>query len=277
MQYWPTDRVERWSLDRLVPFARNARTHSARQVDQIAASMREWGWTNPVLVDEAGTIIAGHGRVEAARKLGLTEAPVMVACGWSEAKKRAYVIADNKLALNAGWNEEMLAAELSDLKDMAIDLELVGFDPPELERLLGSGESVDGEDDVPAVPGTPVSRSGDLWLLGQHRLLCGDSTAAADVSRLLGGVRPGLMVTDPPYGVDYDLPGGTAPARARPSARARCSTMIVPTGGRPGRCSRAMSCTSGTERFTLPPWPKALWPAGSTSEARSSGQRSGWC
>jgi DNA modification methylase len=194
----------RWELDRLVPFARNARTHSAGQIDQIAASMREWGWTNPVLVDEAGTIIAGHGRIEAARKLGLTEAPVMVAAGWSEAKKCAYVIADNKLALNAGWNEELLAAELTDLKDLAFDLDLVGFDAGELDRLLGSSGALDGEDDVPAVPETPVSREGDLWLFGGHRLLCGDATLASVVSRLLGGVVPQLMVTDPPYGVEYD-------------------------------------------------------------------------
>ena len=166
--------------------------------------MREWGWTNPVLVDEAGMIIAGHGRIEAARKLGLAEAPVMVAAGWSEAKKRAYVIADNKLALNAGWNEDLLAAELTDLRELAFDIDLVGFDAGELERLLGSGEAVDGEDEVPDVPEAPVSRAGDLWLLGRHRLLCGDATCAHDVDRLLGAVRPHLMVTDPPYGVEYD-------------------------------------------------------------------------
>lgn len=204
MQDWPADQVERRPLRELVPFARNARTHSERQIDQIAASMREWGWTNPVLVDEQGTIIAGHGRVEAARKLGLAEAPVMVAAGWSEAKKRAYVIADNQLALNAGWNEEMLAAELSDLQSLAVDLDLIGFDANELSRLLGSGEQVEGEDDVPNVPETPVSRPGDLWLLGGHRLLCGDATDASCVERVLGTVRPHLMVTDPPYGVEYD-------------------------------------------------------------------------
>jgi ParB-like chromosome segregation protein Spo0J len=181
-QPWPADGVERWALDRLLPYARNARTHSPAQIDQIAASMREWGWTNPVLVDEAGMIIAGHGRIEAARKLGLAEAPVMVAAGWSEAKKRAYVIADNKLALNAGWNEELLAAELTDLSELAFDLDLVGFDAPELERLLGAAEGVDGEDEVPEVPDTPVSQRGDLWLLGRHRLLCGDATSASDVA-----------------------------------------------------------------------------------------------
>lgn len=203
-QNWPADSVERWSLERLVPFARNARTHSPQQVEQIAASMREWGWTNPVLVDEAGMIIAGHGRVEAARKLGLVEAPVMVARDWSEPKKRAYVIADNKLALNAGWDEAMLAAELSELEAASFDLDLLGFDDGELGKLLGSEDSIDGEDDVPDVPDLPVSRAGDLWVLGSHRLLCGDATAAVDVERLLAGVKPHLMVTDPPYGVEYD-------------------------------------------------------------------------
>jgi DNA modification methylase len=204
MQTWPADHVERWPLQRLVPFARNARTHSSSQVDQISASMREWGWTNPILVDEQGTIIAGHGRVEAAKKLGLSEAPVMIAAGWSEAKKRAYVIADNQLALNAGWNEEMLEAELSDLQELAFDLDLIGFDAKDLSRLLGPDGAVDGEDDVPEVPETPISRPGDLWLLGSHRLLCGDATHKDDVQRLLGSVRPHLMVTDPPYGVEYD-------------------------------------------------------------------------
>jgi DNA modification methylase len=203
-EQWPADRTERWPLSRLVPFARNARTHSTSQIDQIAASMREWGWTNPVLVDEAGMIIAGHGRVEAARKLALSDVPVIVARGWSEASKRAYVIADNKLALNAGWDDTMLAAELSDLQAAAFDLDLVGFDASELSKLLGSEDGCANEDDVPDAPANPVSRAGDVWKLGNHRLLCGDATAAASVERVLGGVRPHLMVTDPPYGVEYD-------------------------------------------------------------------------
>ncbi|MFS0738205.1 DNA methyltransferase [Sphingomonas sp. 1P06PA] len=203
-EHWPADRVERWPLDCLVPFARNARTHSPGQIDQIAASMREWGWTNPVLVDDHGTIIAGHGRVEAARKLGLCEAPVMVASGWSEAKKRAYVIADNKLALNAGWNEELLAAELTDLRDLAFDLDLTGFHGAELERLLSTTDSAEREDAIPEPLVDPVTRAGDLWVLGRHRLLCGDATSAEAVYRLFDGVRPHLMVTDPPYGVEYD-------------------------------------------------------------------------
>lgn len=204
MQNWPADHVERWPLERLIPFARNARTHSVRQVDQIAASMREWGWTNPILVDEQSMIIAGHGRVEAARKLGLAEVPVMVARGWSEAKKRAYVIADNQLALNARWNEEMLAAELTDLQSLGADLDLIGFDAKELSRLLGPAVAVEGEDDVPEVPETAVTRAGDFWILGSHRLICGDATDAATAGRLLESVRPHLMVTDPPYGVSYD-------------------------------------------------------------------------
>jgi DNA modification methylase len=204
MESWPADQVERWPLDRLLPYARNARIHSPTQVDQIAASMREWGWTNPILADEDGSILAGHGRLAAAQKLGFTDVPVMVARGWSDAKKRAYVIADNQLALKAGWDEEMLAAELTDLRDLAFDLDLIGFNEKELSRLLSPGDAVDGEDDIPDLPEQPVSAAGDLWLLGNHRLLCGDATDANAVARLLGAVWPHLMVTDPPYGVEYD-------------------------------------------------------------------------
>jgi ParB-like chromosome segregation protein Spo0J len=143
---WPADAVERRPVAALVPFARNARSHSDEQVAQIAASIREWGWTMPVLVDEAGTIIAGHGRVLAAQRLGLAEIPVMVAAGWSEAKRRAYVIADNKLALNAGWDDELLRLELGELKGLGIDLGLTGFGELELEKLLlgthGDGDPV---------------------------------------------------------------------------------------------------------------------------------------
>src|ERR1700704_3441279 len=135
MTIWPADKVERWPIARLIPHARNARTHSAEQVDQIAASIREWGWTNPVLVSEDGTIIAGHGRVLGAKKLGLTEAPVMVAAGWSDAQIRAYRIADNKLALNAGWDEAMLALEIADLEELGFDLGLTGFSDSEIAAL----------------------------------------------------------------------------------------------------------------------------------------------
>lgn len=205
LKAWPADRVERWPLDKLIPYARNARTHSDEQVAQIAASMREWGWTNPVLVDEAGLIIAGHGRVSAARLLGWGEAPVMVATGWSEAQKRAYTLADNKLALNAGWDPAMLALELGELGDLGVDLNFAGFTDEEIERLtsLGTAGKTD-PDDVPPTPAEPVTRLGDVWQLGRHRLICGDATAADVVAALLGDVRPHLMVTDPPYGVNYD-------------------------------------------------------------------------
>src|SRR3954452_7471015 len=205
MQEWPADRVERWSLDRLVPYARNARTHSDAQVAQIAASVREWGWTVPVLVDETGMLIAGHGRVLAARKLGLAEVPVMVAYGWSEAQKRAYVLADNKLALNAGWDEALLSVELADLRAMGADLNLLGFNDNELAALLAdSSVGLTDPDDVPEPLADPVSMLGDVWILGRHRLVCGDSTAAEVVAKALNGVTPNLMVTDPPYGVAYD-------------------------------------------------------------------------
>src|SRR3954454_12367765 len=138
MNGWPADKIERWPIDRLIPYARNARTHSAEQIDQIAASIREWGWTTPILVAEDGTIIAGHGRVLGARKLGLTEVPVMVATGWTAAQMRAYALADNKLALNAGWDDAMLALEIADLKEMAFDLDLTGFSTDDIGALFAS-------------------------------------------------------------------------------------------------------------------------------------------
>lgn len=202
---WPADKVERRQVGKLIPYARNARTHSDEQVAQIAASIREWGWTTPVLVDEDGGLIAGHGRVLAARKLGLTDIPVMVASGWSEAQKRAYIIADNKLALNAGWDMDLLKGELTDLKIGDFDLALMGFSADELAALLA--DKTDGltdPDDVPEAPTDPVTVLGDVWLLGRHRIICGDSTKAEDVAKVLNGVSPHLMVTDPPYGVNYD-------------------------------------------------------------------------
>lgn len=202
---WPADKVERWPIERLIPSARNARTHSAEQVDQIAASIREWGWTNPVLVTEEGTIIAGHGRVLGAKRLGLTEAPVMVAAGWTKAQIKAYALADNKLALNAGWDEALLALEIGELQDLGFDLGLTGFSPDEIASLVNTGcQGLTDPDDTPEVPAEPVSKLGDLWVLGRHRLICGDSTTRSDVQLVLGDVRPHLMVTDPPYGVEYD-------------------------------------------------------------------------
>ena len=202
---WPADKVERWPIERLVPYARNARTHSPAQVDQIASSIREWGWTNPVLVAEDGTIIAGHGRVLGARKLRILEVPVMVAIGWTDAQKRAYAIADNKLTLNGGWDDKLLGLELGELEVLGFDLELIGFSDAERAALAAQfTEGLTDPDVVPDLPAVPVSRAGDVWILGTHRLLCGDSTSSADVQSVLAGVKPHLMVTDPPYGVNYD-------------------------------------------------------------------------
>ena len=202
---WPADKVERRPIADLIPYARNARTHSDAQVAQIAASISEWGWTTPVLVDETGSIIAGHGRVMAARKLGLKEVPVMVAAGWSEAQKRAYVLADNQLALNAGWDAEMLKVELTDLAGAGFDMGLIGFSEDELAKLTAEKtEGLTDPDEVPDTPERAVSVMGDTWILGRHRIRCGDSTSADDVAALLAGVSPHLMVTDPPYGVEYD-------------------------------------------------------------------------
>ncbi|MDH3663946.1 MAG: site-specific DNA-methyltransferase, partial [Alphaproteobacteria bacterium] len=191
----------------LRPYDRNPRTHSDDQVAQIAASMVEFGWTNPILIDETDGILAGHGRLQAARHLGLAEVPVVQLSHLSEAQKRAYVIADNQLALQAGWDEQLLAEELSWLQDQEIDLDVVGFDEAEIERLLALAEgetaAAETEDEAPELPEDPITRPGDLWILGDHRLLCGDATVLDDVERVLGGQLADLTWTDPPYNVDY--------------------------------------------------------------------------
>jgi DNA modification methylase len=204
----PADKTERWSIERLIPYAKNARTHSDAQIAQIAASIREWGWTTPVLVDEAGTIIAGHGRLLAAQRLQMTEVPVMVASGWTDAQKRAYVLADNKLALNAGWDNELLGLELADLKGLDFDLDLTGFSPDEIAALqpIQLNEGLTDEDAVPEVPAEPVTKPGDVWVMGKHRLMCGDSTSIEAVEKLCGGGAD-MWLTDPPYNVAYE--GGT--------------------------------------------------------------------
>ena len=205
----PADKVERWKIERLVPYARNARTHSDEQVAQIAASIREWGWTTPVLVDEDGGIIAGHGRTLAAQRLQMTEVPVMVARGWSDAKKRAYILADNKLALNAGWENELLNLELSELKELDFDLELIGFSADEIAALmpLELEPGLTDEDAAPDVPAVPVTVLGDVWLLGRHRVMCGDSCSITDMDKLVAGRQTDMWLTDPPYNVAYE--GGT--------------------------------------------------------------------
>jgi DNA modification methylase len=197
--------VEYRRVSSLIPFAKNARTHSDAQVGQIAASIREFGFTNPILVDGDNGIIAGHGRLLAARKLGMNTVPVIELSGMSETQKRAYIIADNKLSLNAGWDEDLLGLELADLGSLGFDLSLTGFSDLELLALTSRGNpGLTDPDDVPEPPEQPTSTLGDVWLLGNHRLICGDSTDPVDVERVLAGVRPHLCVTDPPYGVEYD-------------------------------------------------------------------------
>jgi DNA modification methylase len=192
-------------IDDLIPYARNARTHSDQQIAQIAGSIREFGWTNPVLIDETGGVIAGHGRILAARKLAMDTVPVITLSGLSQVQKRALVLADNKLALNAGWDDEMLRLELLDLRNESFDLGLTGFDADEINTLLADANAgLTDPDDAPEAPADPVSVLGDVWLLGKHRLVCGDCTDASVVEKALNGVRPHLMVTDPPYGVEYD-------------------------------------------------------------------------
>lgn len=189
----------------LIPYARNARTHSDAQVAQIAGSIREFGWSNPVLVDGEGGIVAGHGRVMAARQLGMASVPCIVLPGLTGAQKRAYVLADNKLALNAGWDDEMLRLELTDLRDLGLDLSMIGFGEGELAALMvDRTEGLTDPDDAPDVQADVVTEPGDVWLLGRHRLACGDCTEALVVDAALAGVKPHLMVTDPPYGMNYD-------------------------------------------------------------------------
>jgi ParB-like chromosome segregation protein Spo0J len=176
---WPADQVERWPIERLIPYANNARLHSEADLDKITASIRKWGWTNPVLVDEQGVLIAGHGRVAAAAKLGLKSIPVIVARDWSSEEKQAYRLADNELAARASWDSDLLRSELRDLKLAGFELDLIGFKPDRLEDILaGLGSSgLTDPDSTPEVPETPVTQSGDIWLLGGHRIGCGDSTS----------------------------------------------------------------------------------------------------
>lgn len=225
---WRASAVEQRAVADLMPYAGNARTHSDEQVAQIAASILEFGFVAPVLVDERGELIAGHGRLLAAKALGLDAVPTIVRAGMTEPQKAAYRLADNRIALNAGWDEAILAAELAKLQEMGgIDLALTGFDAGELDRLMagldeaaeGAGAEeapaatgpAEGEDPADAEPEPPrqvVSRSGDLWLLGEHRLLCGDSTDAATVARVMGEDRAALVFTSPPYGNQRDYTTG---------------------------------------------------------------------
>ena len=204
---WVADKIEHWPLARLLPYARNARTHSDDQVAQIAASIVEFGFTNPILVGGDGVIVAGHGRLAAARKLGLEAVPVVVLDHLSPTQRRALVIADNRIAENAGWDDAMLRTELEALQEDGFDLDLTGFDPDALAELL-AGEETDlagevDDDEVPEDAVAVVSRPGDLWMLGEHRVLCGDATSPEAYARLLADGQADMVFIDPPYNVDY--------------------------------------------------------------------------
>lgn len=203
--------IEYRKIGDLVPYAKNSRTHSAAQVDQIAASIAEFGFTNPILMDDAG-VIAGHGRILAAKKLSIAELPTITLHGLTPEQRKAYIIADNKLALNAGWDFELLAKELSELKIDGFDLNLIGFDEEELAKLLNPDgiAGLTDDDAAPAVPITPVSVLGDVWILGAHRLMCGDSTSVDAVGILMDGCQADMLLTDPPYNVAYGGDGGNA-------------------------------------------------------------------
>jgi len=200
--------IETWPIDKLRPYARNAKMHGDDQVAKIAASMAKFGWTVPCMVADDGELIAGHGRVLAAAMLGLSEVPVIRLGHLDDAERRAYRIADNKLTEMGDWDEAVLRDEIAGLLAEDFDLSLLGITDEDLDALLqdpdiGDG-AIEGEDDTPEIPEEPVSRAGDLWVLGNHRLLCGDAIVSSDVARVLGTVKPLLMVTDPPYGVEYD-------------------------------------------------------------------------
>lgn len=197
--------IEHWPLDRLLPSARNARTHDEAQIAEIAGSIKAFGFTNPILVNEAGDVVAGHGRLAAARKLALGRVPVISLKHLSELQCRQLMLADNRIALNSGWDVEALKLELADLSQLGADLRSLGFSKNELAaalRVASSGNT--DEDEIPALAAKAVSRAGDVWLLGNHRLICGDSTNPDVVVRILEDSKPQLMVTDPPYGVNYD-------------------------------------------------------------------------
>ncbi len=219
--------VQQIALEQLVPYARNARTHSDSQVAQIAGSIAEFGFVNPVLVSGDNVIIAGHGRVMAAKKLGLQTVPTIKLDHLTENQRRALVIADNKIAENAGWDEELLRLELQNLADEDFDLDLLGFDDVELDDLLTSlddDEAAALDENIPEVQENPVSRTGDVWIMGEHRLLCGDSTSEADMKKLMAGELADMVFTDPPYNVNY---GDTAKDKLRSKGGAKAGRKIM--------------------------------------------------
>jgi DNA modification methylase len=206
-----TTRFEKVNIDKLVPYARNARTHGKEQILQLRSSLREFGFVSPIIVDKDLSIIAGHGRVEAAKAEGMTEVPCVFAEHLTEAQKKAYILADNRLALDAGWDEEMLALEFAELKDLGFDIGLTGFDEAEIEKLfVSAADDVedDGFDLTAALEAASFAEPGDVWTLGRHRLICGDATDADTVERLMDGRKANLVLTDPPYNVDFSSASG---------------------------------------------------------------------
>ncbi|MFN2925368.1 site-specific DNA-methyltransferase [Lachnospiraceae bacterium YH-ros2228] len=207
-----TVKLEQVPIDKLVPYARNARTHSKEQIAQLRASLREFGFVSPAVIDSKYNILVGHGRVQAAREEGYKTVPCVFAENLTDAQKRAYILADNQLALNAGWDEEMLSVELSDLKDESFDLSLLGFDEKDLEKLMAGPDDGGAQDDdfdlSAALEKASFVEKGDLWTVGKHRLLCGDATSPEDVERLMGGKTANLILTDPPYGVSFKASDG---------------------------------------------------------------------
>lgn len=198
--------VEYRKVEALIPYARNAKQHTDAQVAQIAASIREFGWGAPILVDGKNNVIAGHGRLLAARKLGMDEVPVVPMSHLTDTQRRALILADNKIGENASWDDELLGLELTELRELGFNLDLTGFSPEEWDALINGDEAKDGltdDDAVPEVPETPVSKTGDIWVLGEHKLLCGDATKAQDYATLLGDELVDMTFTDPPYNVNY--------------------------------------------------------------------------
>lgn len=197
-------KIEQRKVESLIPYVNNARTHSDEQIAQIAASIKEFGFTNPILLDNTSGIIAGHGRLMAARKLSFDTVPCIELSHLSDKQRKAYILADNRLAMNSGWDTQLLTLELKSLDDEGFDLEMLGFDADELANLL-EPEQVEGltdEDAVPEAPEVPVTVLGDVWLLGKHRVMCGDSTSIDAINKLMQGVYPDLIHTDPPYGMN---------------------------------------------------------------------------
>ena len=198
--------IETLDINSLIPYARNARTHSEAQIAQIAGSIKEFGFTNPILIDKDNGIIAGHGRVAAARKLNLSQVPCIRLEHLSETQRKAYILADNRIALNSGWETELLSTELEELKDLGINLESLGFDSDEIDALLNKIEPTVGltdEDEAPEVQEQAITKLGDIWVMGNHRLMCGDSTSIDAVDKLMDGQKADMVFTDPPYGVEY--------------------------------------------------------------------------